>query len=467
MSKDTPSPYRECEMQPSTNPADPRDPPLASTAADPATAAPHSQASTLRPGFGRRLGIALCLALVVAYAFMAFNLVRNPQTGGPEGYVRQTDFLIVLTGSAVLAEGHPQALYDEQAQTAAQARLLRAVGREPLRLLPFNHPPFEALLTRLLQLAGLTAPGIFALWTVLSCVAIGLALVALRWAWPVSGQPGLLLTLAALTFFPLTGALLLGQSTPLILLGWAAGSAALRRGYDGWAGVALALAAIKPQAVPVLLLALLLMRRWRTLLTWTVTIGAAVLAAMPFLGLDWPVRYLRFVLAVAAWPPSPALDPAFMQNWRGLFIRLLGDGSLAGGLAVAATVLSLALVALIWAGPGAARAAGWRPGTPGWDRRWAMTLFIALLVNPHLLPHDLTPGLVPVWILAAALLPAAPRAGIAWLWAGWVAGFAAMLYSNFPLSPAVLWLIVSVALLLWRILQQNPPTSLLGFRKAY
>ena len=455
-------------MQPSTNPADPRDPPLASPAADRATvAAPHPQASLLRPGFVRRLGIALCLALIVAYSFVAFNLVRNPQTGGPEGYVRQTDFLIVLTGSAILAEGHPQALYDEQAQTAAQARLLRAVGREPVRLLPYNHPPFEALLTRLLQVAGLTAPAVFALWTVLSCVAIGLALVALRWAWPVTGQPGLLLTLAALTFFPLTGALLLGQSTPLILLGWAAGSAALRRGYDGWAGVALALAAIKPQAVPVLLLALLLMRRWRTLLAWTATIGAAVLAAMPFLGVDWPLRYVRFVLAVAAWPPSPALDPAFMQNWRGLFIRLLGDGSIAGGLAVAATVLSLALVVLIWAGPGALRATGWRPGTPGWDRRWAMTLFIALLVNPHLLPHDLTPGLVPVWILAAALLPAAPRAGIAWLWAGWVAGFVAMLYNNFALSPAVLWLIVSVALLLWRMLPQASRPSLSGLCKSY
>jgi hypothetical protein len=438
-------------MQPSANPANRPDLP-------PAPPAPHAPAPLLRPGFGRRLGIALCLALLVAYGFIAFNLVRNPQTGGPEGYVRQTDFLIVLTGSAVLAEGRPQALYDEQAQTAAQARLLRAVGREPLRLLPFNHPPFEALLTRLLQLAGLAAPGIFAAWTLLSCGAIGLALAALHWAWPVPGAPGRLLTLAALSFFPLTGALLLGQSTPLILLGWAAGSAALRRGYGGWAGVALALAAIKPQAVPVLLLALLLMRRWRTLLAWAATISAATLAVMPFLGADWPLRYLRFVLAVAAWPPSPALDPAFMQNWRGLFIRLFGDGSIAGGLAVAATVLSLALVVLLWAGPGPLRARGRHPGTAGWDRRWAMTLLIALLVNPHLLPHDLTPALVPAWMLAAAVLPAAPRGWIAWLWAGWVAGFVAMLYNSFVLSPAVLWLIATVALLVRHTLQQPTPT---------
>ena len=198
---------------------------------------------------------------------------------------------------------------------------------EPLRLLPYNHPPFEALLVAGEQAGGLSPGGSFALWTLLSFGAIAATLITLRWAWPVAGRRGWLLVGAALTFFPLTAGLLLGQSTALVLLGWAAGSAALRRGHPGWAGAAFALALLKPQAVPVLLLALLLMRQWRALAACAATALGAVLVTLPILGLDWPLRYAAFTLRVAAWPPSPALDPAIMQNWRGLFIRLLGDSS--------------------------------------------------------------------------------------------------------------------------------------------
>ena len=269
-------------------------------------------------------GLALCLALLLSYGFLVATTIAK---AGPARHVRKADFVIVLTGAAILAGGHPAQLYDETAQQAAQATLLRAAGLEPLRLLPFNHPPFEALLVAGLEAAGLTPEACFWLWTLLSLAAVGGALAALRWGWPLAGPPGLLLTGAALTFFPITAGLLLGQSTALVLLGWAAGSAALRRGHDGWAGAALALAMLKPQAVPVLLLALLLLRRWRALAAWAATVVGAVIVTLPILGFDWPVRYLAFVLHVAAQPPSPALDPAIMQNWRGLFIHLLGDST--------------------------------------------------------------------------------------------------------------------------------------------
>jgi alpha-1,2-mannosyltransferase len=442
-------------MQPSANPATPPDPAPAAPTGQ--AVAPDTRSPLLRPGFGRRLGLALCLALLGAYAILALLTVQK--AGGPDPYVRKTDFLAALTGGAILRGGAPAALYDEATQTAVQARLLRDVGREPLLLLPFNHPPPEALFVAFFGGAGLGAPAIFAAWTLCSIAALGLALVALHRAWPVPGAAGALLTLAALSFFPVTGALLLGQNTALVLLGWAAGSGALRRHADGWAGVALALAVIKPQTVPVLLLALLLMRRWRALLAWTATVTGAAVLLMPFLGADWPLRYLGFVLHTASGPATAAIDPATMQNWRGLFARLLADTPPATVLTSLATVLSLALVCGIWLrAPRLAR--GPLPADrAAWDWRWAITLLVALLVNPHLQPHDLALALVPGWILAAHLAPA--RGWLIWLWAGWVTGFIAMLYNTFLPGPAVLWLIVTLVLLLRRPLlpPMLPPAS--------
>ena len=392
----------------------------------------------LQPGFGWRLGGAFCVALLLAYGLLALTAVAR--AGGPEQYTRKADFLIVLTGAAILAGGHPAQLYDEAAQTAAQAALLREAGYTPVLLLPYNHPPFEALLVAGWRAVGLSAAASLAVWTALSLVAVAATLAALRWGWPVPGRPGVLATGLALTFFPLTAGLLLGQSTALVLLGWAAGSAALRRGADGWAGLAFVLATLKPQAIPVVLLALLLMRRWRALAAWAAGGAVAVAVTLPVLGLDWPLRYLAFVLRVAAWPPSPALDPAQMQSWRGLFARLLGDGALATGFTVGATLLSLAVVVALW----------WRtdlrPGRPGrldWDGRWAVTLLLALLVDPHLLPHDLALALVPGWILAAAALRGpAPRPLTAWLGLGWALGLLT-LYHDLPVPIMVFWLAIT------------------------
>jgi hypothetical protein len=407
------------------------------------------------PSIALRFGIGLCLALLLGYIWLAATTVQK--AGGTDAYVRKTDFLSMATAAAILAQ-RPGALYDETAQASVQGALLRAGSLTPLQLLPYNHPPFEALLILPLWEAGAGLDMMLGLWTLLGLAALAASLAVLRWAWPASGARGVLALLATLSFFPGVVSLLLGQNTTVVLLGWAAGSALLRRGRPGPAGAALALSVLKPQTLPVILFALLLMRAWRALITWAATVGLGALLVTPFLGLDWPVRYVSFLLRIAAWPPNAAIDPRTMQNWRGLFERLLGPGLPGTVLTLAASLLSLALVAGWWTlrrtDPG-----GVRLGAPSGDWWWAAVLLVAILVSPHVQPHDLTLALAPAWILAAHAIQRADRRLAAWLWIGWLCGFAAAVAATWSAAPAVLWLAITALGLSSRQLRSSTATA--------
>jgi hypothetical protein len=409
------------------------------------------------PGFALRFGIGLCLALLFGYAWLATSTVQR--SGGPDTYVRKTDFLSVLTAATILAEGHPTQIYDETAQHTAQAAILRKDNLTLLQLLPFNHPPIEPLLILPLVAGGVSPVVIFGLWDILNLIALGASVVALRWAWPVTGRSSPLLLLGTLAFFPITVALLLGQSTLLVLLGWAAGSALLRRNHTGWAGAAFAVTMLKPQAMPVILLALLLRRCWPALVSWATTVTLATVALMPALGLDWPLRYLGFVYRVSTGPPNAAIDPRTMQNWRGLFERLIGTGLSATALTVAASLLSLTLVTAAWWATRRIEPGRGQPSGESWDHWWAGALLVAVLVSPHVEPHDLTLALAPGWILATRAVRQGGWRLPTWLWVGWASGFLAGVSATWSLSPAVCWMAITAAGLLGRLLRSSAPTS--------
>lgn len=403
-------------------------------------ASPVPAPSRLRPGFLRRLGFGLGIGLLIAYAALVVMQVRRP------GYVLRTDFIGDLTGVMLLADGRPAAMYDEAAQEATQATLLRTDGSRLTQLLHFNHLPYESLLLLPLHTLGWGFGALLAVWSLLNAAAVAAGLALLRWAWPVRGPPGQSVILAALTFFPLTTAFLLGQNSGLVFLGWAGGSAALRRGYPGWAGAAFALATLKPQAMPLILLALLCDRAWRAWGVYSAVGVASVLITMPLLGADWPLRYIGYLVRYVTVPPSGSIDPVTLQNLLGFADRLLGTGPPATVLAAALTVLALAAFGFLW---WYTRRAGGVPGTPAWDRYWVAVLVLALLVSPHVQRHDLTLALVPGWILAAHALTPANVRRLAWLGLGWLAGLIAGILPAFVLSPMVLWLAGTAGWALW------------------
>ena len=327
---------------------------------------------------------------------------------GLEGMVRLSDFRSTLTGALVLREGDGALLYNLDTQEAAQRRVLApyfSVSGDTL--LPYNHLPFEAMFVS--PLMDLPYPVVFLIWSLLLAIAVWLALALMYSALPIRGHVLASVVLLFLSYQPLFRAFTLGQNSPLVLLGLCGTYAAVKRGHPMWAGVALLLVALKPQVLPVILLLLLLQARWKTLLAFAASLGALCLAAIPVLGTDWPIQYVRLLVGVANWQQAGAIDASIMHNWRGFATNLFGTWApgLVTPIFMVLSVASVGLLAWAWMRTRPTRTSG---GTSvpqsigGQDLVWALAGILAVLTSLHLNPHDLTLLLFPTWIICSYAL---------------------------------------------------------------
>lgn len=133
-------------------------------------------------------------------------------------------------------------------------------------------------------------------WTVVLWLAIASTIVLLQWL-DVKFKPRQLLIflLVALTFYPITRSVFLGQFTLHILFFLALALLLLKYKSDFWAGVALSAASIKPQmlilVVPFLLIWAVTQKRWR--FVYGLLIGGGVfLVASLVLMPTWPIEFL-------------------------------------------------------------------------------------------------------------------------------------------------------------------------------
>jgi hypothetical protein len=417
-------------------------------------------------------GLLKKLALVILIAFILAAMIGWVQTvqhekAGFEGVVRRSDFRSALTGALVIREGNGSHLYDLQVQSAAQSRVLAPYFALDDALLPYNHLPFEALFDSLL--IDLPYTLVFVIWTLLMALALGLSLWLMNVALPVPRQTLLILVLAACSYGPVTRSFVLGQNSPLVLLGLCGTYAALKRGHPAWAGIALCLAALKPQVLPILLLLLVLQWHWRTLAVFTTCMVALCLAVMPVLGADWPVQYARLLLGVAGWRNTGAIDPGIMYNWRG-FATTLFEGWAPALVTPMFLLLSLlSAILLVWSwwrsrvgstvrDEGVVSIPSPYPLFPfPIDLLWAMSGVLAVLTSLHLNPHDLTLLIFPAWIITAYLARGewSVRPSTLWLsilWAGYI--LPSLGDPGLLVVPSVLLMSLSAVLLAHRL---TPP----------
>lgn len=302
------------------------------------------------------------------------------------GHTEQADYTAFYTGWTIVADGHGPELYDPAVQADVQHEILGGRTFEA-GLNPFNNPPH--LVVPFVPLAWLPLEASYLVWAI---AQLGL-LSWLMWRlWTVvaadwSRDERLVLVAASLAASPLLITFLQGAFSLLVCAVVTEAYIGLRARRDGRAGVWLALASIKPQAVVTLGVMLLAGRRWRA-----IAAGAGVglvLAAVATVVLGpriW-TDYLSFLSRYVSTFDEFSVRPSVMWNLRGTLTLLIGPDQAAGQATLINTVglvgqvAGLAAVAWLWRGR-------WEPTSVAFDLRFALTLVLGLLTSPHLNPHD-------------------------------------------------------------------------------
>jgi Glycosyltransferase family 87 len=332
--------------------------------------------------------------MIVLHAWMFFSLRRETVTGYP-------DFTIFYTAGKCVNEGRGRQLYDLEMQFASQRSFAPQVRRRD-NPLPFNHPPFEALL--FVPLAGLPYATAYLVWGVFNLVLILGFWTLLRPSLPTLHNllPALPL-LAMFAFFPIVMALLQGQDSILLLFLYGLAFWILATGRPFIAGLCLGLTLFKFQFVLPFMIVLLIRRQWKAVAGFTFTAFVLLLVSAAVVGWNGVIAYPRFVIRLNRSAAQAGIDPRDMPNLRGL---IAGSLNLAGLPAMLLIItLSIVLLALV---------VRWWNVEPGqkFELGFSLCLAVTTMTSYHLFVHDLSILMLPI-LLLAELLAAGQIVGLA------------------------------------------------------
>jgi hypothetical protein len=252
--------------------------------------------------------LAATLLLHVALAWNVRGAVRN-------GY---SDFRIFYTAARIIRAGQGSQLYDEATQLQVQnAFAPRAMLRQGL--LPYNHPPFEALL--FVPFTFLPYWAAFLAWDL---VNLGILFVLPRLLRPhvacLRQLTTLTCVLASLAFLPIFVAFIQGQDILVLLLLFTLTFVALRNNSDFTAGCWLGLGLFRFHQLLPIVFALLWQRRARAIYGF-LSVGLAV-AMLSVAAVGWRAA-LDYPSAVLGMERNMfqrgTIEPLSMPNLHGLF----------------------------------------------------------------------------------------------------------------------------------------------------
>jgi hypothetical protein len=252
--------------------------------------------------------LAATLLLHVVLAWSVAESVRN-------GY---SDFKIFYTAAKIIRAGQGSQLYDEATQLQVQKSFApKAILRAGL--LPYNHPPFEALL--FVPFSFLPYWAAFFAWDV---VNLGILFVLARLLRPhvacLQQLTTLTCVLASLAFLPIFVAFIQGQDILVLLLLFTLAFVALRNKSDWTAGCWLGLGLFRFHQLLPIVFALLWQRRARAIYGFlSVGLGLAVLSVAT-IGWRAALSYPSAVLAMERnMFQRGTIGPLNMPNLHGLF----------------------------------------------------------------------------------------------------------------------------------------------------
>jgi Glycosyltransferase family 87 len=327
------------------------------------------------------VGFAACGVLGAVWIQSAASELTGPITA-----VGHHDFLAFYSVAALVHNGHPQSLYDQGVVTALE----RAIYPHPTGYagyMPFNNPPSAAVL--LSPLAALSESSARLAWLLVSLVlAITCALILTSGRTAFIRMLGVLVLLAT---FPAYQTLTEGQWSLVMLLGCLGALAAARRGHPWLAGAALAVLWLNAPVLLLVLVWVLVSRRWRVAGGMAAGVAAVTLATLPWTGIAVNATYVHHLTDLLSAHVSGA-GAAGQTAWEGALTNMEGLIGLAAAvfgqqhafLVDAATACAaIVLVAfLVWAMRG-------RWGDRPLALRHALaTVCLGLLLDPHLYAQD-------------------------------------------------------------------------------
>ena len=338
-----------------------------------------------------------CVGMIALHALVWWMARRQVAEGLP-------DFRIFYTAGLMLRRGQATSLYNDTIQLNTQREFVPPARFDDVPL-PYNHPPFEALLY--VPFTYLSYIRAYFLWDVLNLGFIALTVWLIRpWLPTLSAEFPRLLYWLPFAFFPVAYALMQGQDSIMLMALYTLAYVCLRRGRDFHAGACLGLGLFKFHLVLPFAFILLLRRRWRA-------IGGLAAVAAVEIGISWALvgwhellYYPTYAWQINRQQHAKIIVPSNMGNLRGLLTGWNGSAGVRPWPEIVLLCVSLGL--LIWA------ARQWQPGTLSDERRWntgfSVAVIVTFLTGYHGYNQDLSIVFVPLLLTADLLLAAAKDA---------------------------------------------------------
>ncbi len=295
------------------------------------------------------------------------------------------DFRNFYSAGCMVRLGDARVLYDYETEKVYQDRL---VSRENLAM-PFIHPAYEALL--FVPLSLLTYRAAYFVFLAVNLALLWICYRLLRPRMQNLAKVWHGLPAAMFLFLPVTGALMKGQDSILLLTLLAAAVVCLEERREFSAGALIALGLFRFQIVLPIAILFLIWRRWRFSAGFAVAAAVLAVVSVGVAGVAQTESYARSLLSISGSGSVADLvryaQPDWqMANLRGLIVGLAGSHL---------SILWIRRVIFLVSGVVLLLVAGLAPG-----RRGADPLLIAITasaaVSYHFLFHDLSVLLIPI-----------------------------------------------------------------------
>jgi Glycosyltransferase family 87 len=313
-------------------------------------------------------------------------------------YIGLPDFSIFYTAAEILHQGRGPDLYDDRLQENVQLSFSPIALEKRGSALPFNHPPFEALVFA--PFAHLSYLGAYLVWFGIDLGLVIVVLVLLRKTFAILGSaPFYLWMLAGLGFYPVFVALLQGQDSIFVLFCYTIAFLSFRRGREFREGAWVGLGLCKFHLVLPFVFPLLVLDRRKFIAGFLLV--AVVLALLGLSAVGWKAS-LGYPAYVWAGERNQSYAWALLghvSNVRGLVESLCPPGNPRTRTWLILVICLMLLTSLTYAVRKAFLMSAVHP-----ELVFALSLIATALTSYHIYFHDLSILLLAVLIVLEFLL---------------------------------------------------------------